>query len=279
MKNLFLIGGVSGSGKSVALTALEDAGFCAISNLPLSLLEPTARALVASDARPLAVTLNGETRADYSQIDSIFANLKAIGWNVEAVFLDARNETLVQRFSETRRRHPFTDEHKALNEAIEEERSALAPLRDRSFVFDTSSLKPAQLRSWIKNFVGADASRLLLLFESFGFKHGVPLDADLVFDARCLPNPYYKKELAPLTGLDRPVIEFLEAAPKVAQMRDDIFQFVSKWLPDYVMDNRNYLTLAVGCTGGRHRSVYLVEQLAAMFREKYQVSVRHRELK
>ena len=184
----------------------------------------------------------------------------------------------LRRFSETRRRHPFSSDERTLLEAIDHERALLEDARELGFVFDTSDLSAAALRGWIKDFIAVDPTRITLLFESFGFKHGVPLDADLVFDVRCLPNPYYEPELAPLCGSDAPVIAYLEAAPEVERMYTDIYHFVASWLPDYARDNRNYLTVAIGCTGGRHRSVYLVERLAKAFSPRYQVLVRHREL-
>ena len=165
-----------------------------------------------------------------------------------------------------------------MTEAIEFERGLLSRVRPLGFAFDTSDVPAAALRAWIKDFISIDATRLTLLFESFGFKHGVPLDADLVFDVRCLPNPYYEPELQPLTGCDPAVVEFLEKLPEVDRMYMDIYHFVASWLPDYARDNRNYLTVAIGCTGGRHRSVYFVERLAGAFSPRYQVQTRHREL-
>jgi UPF0042 nucleotide-binding protein len=278
INDLTLIGGVSGSGKSVALTALEDSGYYTVSHLPLPLILPTARLLTATGERALAITLNSKMLSDTSELDTTLASLKEEGWNARLLFLDAKNDTLVKRFSETRRRHPFSDTKHVLVEAIEKERLLVDGLRARSFVIDTSDLSASALRGWIKDFAHIDASRLLLMFESFGYKHGVPFDADLVFDARCLPNPYYETGLAVLTGRDNAVVEFLEASSEVERMRRDICDFVSRWLPEYERDNRNYLTVAIGCTGGRHRSVYLAEQLAAVFQSKYQVIVRHRVL-
>jgi UPF0042 nucleotide-binding protein len=184
----------------------------------------------------------------------------------------------VKRFSETRRRHPFSSDERTLTEDIEYERSLLAEARELGITFDTSDLPAAALRTWIKDFISVDRSRLTLLFESFGFKNGAPLDADLVFDVRCLPNPHYEPTLRPLTGRDAPVVEFLEAIPEVERMYADIYHFVASWLPDYARDNRNYLTVAIGCTGGRHRSVYLAERLARTFKPRHQVLLRHREL-
>jgi UPF0042 nucleotide-binding protein len=200
------------------------------------------------------------------------------GWNVRFVFLDATVETLVKRFSETRRRHPFSSEHRTLTEAIEYERGLVVTARDLGMTFDTSGLPAAGLRGWIKDFVSVDPSQLTLQLASFGFKHGLPLDADLVFDARCLPNPHYEPALSPLTGKHADVVAFLETIPEVERMYVDIYHFVASWLPDYARDNRNYLTVAVGCTGGQHRSVYLVERLAKQFSPRYQVLVRHRDI-
>ncbi len=194
------------------------------------------------------------------------------------MFLDTKVETLVKRFSETRRRHPFSSDERTLIEAIDHERGQLAEARLLGTVLDTSELPAAALRNWVKDFVSVDPSKLTLLFESFGFKHGVPLDADLVFDVRCLANPHYEPKLAPQTGKDADVVAFLETQPEVERMYGDIYHFVASWLPDYARDNRNYLTVAIGCTGGRHRSVYLVERLARAFAPRYQVLRRHREL-
>ncbi|MCC7217146.1 MAG: RNase adapter RapZ [Burkholderiales bacterium] len=276
--DLLLIGGVSGSGKSVALAALEDSGYHAINNLPPSMLVETAANLERSGQARVAVALDVKTGPGLPELGAAMSMLKGAGWTVRFLYLDAKTDTLVKRFSETRRRHPFSSDSRTLTEAIEHERVLLAEARELGFAFDTSDLSAAALRRWIKDFIAVDPTQLTLLFESFGFKHGVPLDADLVFDARCLPNPHYERELSPLTGRDAPVVAFLEGYPEVERMYGDIYHFVASWLPDYARDNRNYLTVAIGCTGGRHRSVYLAERLAAAFRGRYQVLVRHREL-
>lgn len=276
--DVILIGGVSGSGKSVALGALEDFGYYAVANLPLSLVAETADFLRRAGQDRIAVTFDLKTGAGLDGLPEAMAALRAAGWSVRFLLLDAKTDTLVKRFSETRRRHPFSSEALTLTEAIEFERALLADVRDLGFVFDTSDLSAAALRNWIKDFAAVDASRLTLQFESFGFKHGVPLDADLVFDVRCLPNPHYEPELSPLTGRDAPVVEFLERVPEVERMYGDIYHFVAGWLPEYARDNRNYLTVAIGCTGGRHRSVYFVERLARAFEPRYQVLKRHREI-
>ena len=185
---------------------------------------------------------------------------------------------MVNRFSETRRRHPLSDDRLTLPECIERERESLVEIGNLAYRIDTSELSPNSLRSWVKDFVEIDRSKLTLLFQSFAFKHGIPLDSDIVFDVRCLPNPHYDPKLRPLTGKDQAVIDFLKADPQVCAMYHDIQKFVETWLPSYVRDNRSYLTVAIGCTGGKHRSVYFVETLAEYFRSCAQVLLRHREL-
>jgi UPF0042 nucleotide-binding protein len=276
--DLVIIGGMSGSGKTVALGALEDAGYEAVNNLPLPLVEPTASYLHRAGRTRVAVALDVKNAPGLEGLTATIAHLEAAGWEVRYVHLDAKTDTLVKRFSETRRRHPHSSDSRTLTEAIEYERALFADVRSVGYAFDTSDLPAAALRRWVKEFVSVDASKLTLLIESFGFKHGIPLDADLVFDVRCLPNPHYEPDLAPLTGRDAPVIAFLEAQPEVERMYGDIYHFVASWLPDYGRDNRNYLTVAIGCTGGRHRSVYLVERLRQALAPRWQVLTRHREL-
>jgi UPF0042 nucleotide-binding protein len=276
--DLLLIGGVSGSGKSVALAALEDSGYYAVNNLPLPLVADTADYLAKANRDRVAIALDVKTAPGLTALPEAIAKLKSAGWNVRFLYLDAKTPTLVKRFSETRRRHPFSTDTRTLTEAIEYERGLLDEVRPLGFAFDTSELPAAALRAWIKDFISVDATRLTLLFESFGFKHGVPLDADLVFDVRCLPNPHYEPALQWQTGRDVDVVDFLEKLPEVQRMYNDIYHFVASWLPDYARDNRNYLTVAIGCTGGHHRSVYLVERLARTFSPRYQVQTRHREL-
>jgi UPF0042 nucleotide-binding protein len=276
--DLLLIGGVSGSGKSVAIAALEDSGYYAVSNLPLSLLPALLAQLKATAQDRVAIVLDVKTELGLDGLSSAIDDARTKGWTVRFLYLDAKTDTLVKRFSETRRRHPFSSDDRTLTEAIEFERERLAGVRTLGYSFDTSDLSAAALRSWIKDFVSVDPSRLTLLFQSFGYKHGVPLDADLVFDVRCLPNPHYEPLLAPKSGKDAAVVEYLERHPEVERMYADIYHFVSTWLPDYARDNRNYLTVAIGCTGGQHRSVYLVERLARAFMDRYQVLTRHREL-
>ncbi|MDE2004099.1 MAG: RNase adapter RapZ [Betaproteobacteria bacterium] len=276
--DLLLIGGVSGSGKSVALAAFEDAGYYAVNNLPVPLVVPTADYLAQSGQQRVAVALDVKTGPGLPGLGDAMAALQKRGWEVRFLYLDATVETLVKRFSETRRRHPFSSGDRTLTEAIEYERDLLADVRRLGITFDTSELPSAGLRAWIKDFVSVDPSKLTLQLESFGFKHGVPLDADLAFDVRCLPNPHYEPALSPLSGKDEPVVRFLETIPEVERMYGDIYHFIASWLPDYARDNRNYLTVAIGCTGGQHRSVYLVERLARAFSPRYPVLVRHRDL-
>jgi UPF0042 nucleotide-binding protein len=276
--DLLLIGGVSGSGKSVALAAFEDAGYYTVNNLPVSLLVQTAGYLGEAGWQCVAVALDVKTGPGLPGLAEAMAELKQRGWDARFLYLDATVEALVKRFSETRRRHPFSSGARTLTEAIEYERGILAEVRDLGITFDTSELPASGLRAWIKDFVSVDASKLTLQLESFGFKHGVPLDADLVFDVRCLPNPHYEAALSPLSGKDLPVVHFLETIPEVERMYGDIYHFIASWLPDYARDNRTYLTVAIGCTGGQHRSVYLAERLARAFSPRYQVLVRHRDL-
>lgn len=276
--DLLLIGGVSGSGKSVALAAFEDAGYYAVNNLPVPLVVPTADYLAQSGQQRVAVALDVKTGPGLPGLADAMAALQTRGWEVRFLYLDATVETLVKRFSETRRRHPFSSGDRTLTEAIEYERDLLADVRRLGITFDTSEVPSAGLRAWIKDFVSVDPSKLTLQLESFGFKHGVPLDADLAFDVRCLPNPHYEPALSPLSGKDEPVVRFLETIPEVERMYGDIYHFIASWLPDYARDNRNYLTVAIGCTGGQHRSVYLVERLARAFSPRYPVLVRHRDL-
>ncbi len=276
--DLLLIGGVSGSGKSVALGALEDSGYYAVGNLPAPLVAPLAAYLQGDRCDRVAISLEVKSADSLGNFPQFLDELRTQGWSVRFLYLDAKTETLVKRFSETRRRHPLSRDDRTLHEAILLERQMLADLANLGYHVDTSDLSAHALRGWIKDFISIDAARMTLLFQSFGFKHGVPLDADLVFDVRCLPNPHYEPQLAALTGKDTAVVAFLEAHGEVENMYADIRNYLSKWLPAYALDNRNYLTVAIGCTGGRHRSVYLVERLGAAFCAQYQTLRRHREL-
>jgi UPF0042 nucleotide-binding protein len=275
--DIVLIGGVSGSGKSVALGALEDSGYYTVNNLPLPMLSDLIDHLSRQGHTRIGVTIDPKSGGALQLLPESIARLRALPADVRFIYLDAKVETLVKRFSETRRRHPLSTPERTLREAIEVERSVVGDARTLDTVIDTSELSSHALRAWVKDFVSADLGDLNITLQSFGFKHGVPLDADLVFDARCLPNPHYEPGLANLTGRDEPVVTFLQAFPEVERMVQDIYTFVSTWLPEYRGDNRNYLTIAVGCTGGRHRSVYIVERLHALFTATHTM-VRHREL-
>ena len=291
-REFVLVTGISGSGKSVALHALEDAGFFCVDNLPPELLRDFLELERSRDDRRLAIAVDARNGASLPHLVNVLQALRTEGLPVRVIFLDASTDALVRRFSETRRPHPLSDAgaadagvqtssadgRRALMDAIELERELLAGLRDVSTVIDTSQLRPAQLSAWMRSMVSADQSRLTLVFESFAFRHGVPLDADYVFDIRVLPNPHYVRELRPLTGRDPAVEAYLLGQPEVGEMRAQIEAFLERWLPAFVRDQRSYLTVAIGCTGGQHRSVYFVEALARHFGDRWSTLVRHREL-
>jgi UPF0042 nucleotide-binding protein len=274
---LVLISGLSGSGKSVALRALEDASFYCIDNLPAPMLPETIEHLRLYGVKDTAVSIDARSGANLVDLQAELAALRG-RMEVRTLFLTAREETLVKRFSETRRRHPLASGERSLEECIREERNLLDELAANAHLIDTSELSANALRAHIKDLLNLSTAAFTLVFESFGFKHGIPMDADLVFDVRCLPNPHYDPSLRPLTGRDAAVIAFLEAEPQVGEMLEDIRAYVDKWLPAYIRDNRNYFTVGLGCTGGQHRSVYFAEALAAHFRACQQVLVRHRQL-
>ena len=277
--HLVLISGLSGSGKSIALHVLEDAGYYCVDNLPSQLLPQLVGQLDQQGYNKVAVAIDMRGGESIAMLPQQLDALRANDLELQFLFLDAKNQTLLKRYSETRRRHPLASEQRTLMEAITEERVRLEPLARLGHRIDTSDVKPNALREWVRQFILTEPGQgLTLLFESFGFKHGIPLDADLVFDVRCLPNPHYDLTLRPQTGRDAQVVAFLEAESEVVHMRDDIARFVATWLPSYIRDNRNYLTVAIGCTGGQHRSVYLAEWLGRMFRDRARVLVRHRQL-
>ena len=283
--HILIISGLSGSGKSIALNLLEDATYYCVDNLPPQLLQPLVDQLGEQGYGKIAVAIDIRGGGGIETLPQQLETLRAQGHDVQFLFLDSKTETLRKRYSETRRRHPLASDDRTLSEAIAEERVRLARVAELGHHIDTSDLKPNALREWIRQFIVANgdhahpqAQTLTLSFESFGFKHGLPLDAELVFDVRCLPNPHYEPDLRPLTGRDQPVIDFLEAEPDVLRMRDDIARFVETWLPAYIRDNRSYLTVGIGCTGGQHRSVYIAEWLARHFSDRLRVLVRHREL-
>jgi UPF0042 nucleotide-binding protein len=272
-----LVTGISGSGKSVALHALEDAGFFCVDNLPPELLRDFLRLETERRDRRIAIAVDVRSAGSLPHLLPVLAQLRAEGIGVQSIFLDATTAALVRRFSETRRAHPLADRG-ALVEAIELERQLLADLRELSTVIDTSQLRPMQLRNWMRELVGAADSRLTLVFESFAYRHGVPLDADFVFDIRVLPNPHYVRELRPLNGRDGPVDAYLAAQPEALEMLGQVETFLRRWLPSFETDQRSYLTVAIGCTGGQHRSVWFAERLARAFAATAATLVRHREL-
>jgi UPF0042 nucleotide-binding protein len=283
-----LVTGISGSGKSIALHALEDAGFFCVDNLPPELLRPFVTLERERSERRVAIAVDVRSAGSLPHLMPLIDELRGEGVVIRSIFLDASTDALVRRFSESRRPHPLTpretqpgrpgDEHHALIDAIELERELLSELREVSTVLDTSQLRPAQLRLWVRDLVRANAHALTLVFESFAFKHGVPRDADFVFDVRVLPNPYYIRELRAQTGREAGVIDYLEQQPEVGEMLTQIEAFIARWLPAFENDQRSYLTVAIGCTGGQHRSVYFTETLARKFSGRSVTLVRHREL-
>lgn len=310
---IVLITGMSGSGKSVALHALEDAGYYCVDNLPPELLEPFVALEQQQRARHVAIAVDVRSATSLPQLPAMLTTLREQGHTIKSLFLDAATDTLVRRYSETRRKHPLSstptaiqhaaaqasgatdkkaatqiskdggieearDPNRALIEAIELERELLADLRDQAQVIDTSVLRAAQLQSYIKEAIRLPGNSLTLVFESFAFKRGIPVDADYVFDVRMLPNPHYEPALRDLTGRDQPVIDYLRAQPEVDLMRQHIERFLNQWLAALLHNHRSYVTVAIGCTGGQHRSVYLVEELAQRFSTRWTTLKRHREI-
>jgi len=273
---LILISGLSGSGKSVALKMLEDSGFYCVDNLPATMLGDVMDLYRDFGYDRIAISVDTRSSPSLGALPQKMEQLRQLGVDVRLLFLESKTETLVKRFSETRRRHPLSAPGRTVEESICLERDLLETISELGHRIDTSELSANALRSFVKQLVGADTSRLTLLFESFGFKHGVPLDADFVFDVRCLPNPYYDPVLRPLTGKDQPIIDYFESEPMVSIMVADIQRHIAKWLPAFSQENRSYLTVAIGCTGGQHRSVYIAEQLAEAFADE-QVLIRHRQ--
>ena len=286
-----LITGMSGSGKSVALRALEDAGHYCVDNLPPELLLSFVELEQDSGAERVAIAVDVRSATSLPLVPAQLRELQDRGITVRPLFLDATTDTLVRRFSETRRRHPLSsnrpgaqaselphDRQHALVDAIELERELLSDLREQAHVIDTSVIRPSQLQAHVKSLLSAPISQLTLVFESFAYKRGIPVDADYVFDVRMLPNPHYETSLRELTGRDQPVIDFLQQHADVEQMYSHIEQFLNHWLEPLARDHRSYVTVAIGCTGGQHRSVFLVEKLAQSFGQRWVTLKRHREL-
>jgi UPF0042 nucleotide-binding protein len=281
--NIILITGMSGSGKSVALHALEDAGYYCVDNLPPELLISFVQLEEQQKETRLAIAIDVRSAASLHLMPEQLNALRDMGMSVKSIFLDATSDTLLRRYSETRRKHPLSGEskpqsEKVLIETIQFERDLLSNLRERAHVIDTSLLRSAQLQTYVKSMVSVPASQLTLVFESFAFKRGIPTDADYVFDVRMLPNPHYESALKPLTGRDAPVQDYLRQSAEVERMQKQIQDFLQQWIPVIEKDHRSYVTVAIGCTGGQHRSVFLVEQLAEAFKSRWLTLKRHREL-
>jgi UPF0042 nucleotide-binding protein len=274
---LILVSGLSGSGKSIALAVLEDAGYYCVDNLPATLLLEVADFLSEAGHDKVAVSVDARSAALPALPENV-AELKCRGVECRVLYLEASNPALLRRFSETRRRHPLTRDGMTLLEAIEQERALLARVAALGHRIDTSELLPRVLQNWIRDLLGIGPGALALLFESFAYRDGIPLDADWVLDARMLPNPHYDPQLRPFTGRDRSVIDYLGRDESVARWLKDVRSLLAHWLPEIVRENRSSVTVAIGCTGGKHRSVYLAEQLADFFRKDWTVLVRHRGL-
>ena len=283
--NFFIVSGLSGSGKSIALQALEDLGYYCIDNLPVFLLPAFTKELLAAknlDVGNCAVGIDSRNRGFLEVLPDTLEEITCLGLDYRILFLEAEESVLIKRYSETRRKHPLTDSKTALIEGIRGERELLFPLRTAaSRVIDTSHIAAHELRRVVWDFAGGSGgTKLTLLFESFGYKHGTPLDADFVFDVRCIPNPYWNSELRELSGKDARVIEFFSNKADAIRMIEDIKGFIENWLPQFQTENRTYITVAIGCTGGQHRSVFIAETLAEYFKNHpLNIQVRHRELK
>lgn len=281
---LLIISGRSGSGKTTALHVLEDMGYYCVDNLPLGLLPQLADSVKGRpDGESTRLAIGVDARnvpTDLLHFERIVREVSAQGAQVTTVYLDARDDVLLARFSATRRRHPLSTRSRSLKEAIDLERTMLDPVSTHATLhLDTSALNVHELRSQLRERLEGHADiSLTVLFQSFAYKHGVPLDADLVFDVRCLPNPHWQPDLRPKTGQDAEVQEFLNGDALVESLYMDLSGFLLKWLPEFRQNDRSYVTVAIGCTGGQHRSVYMVERIAARFRDELHVQVRHRDI-
>ena len=274
-----LISGLSGSGKSIALKLLEDVGYYCVDNLPLEMLSDLVMHHVQrGNTENLGISVDVRSGVDTQAIKTKIADLRVQGHDVELLFLEADEATLVRRFSETRRSHPLANLQLPLLESLQQERSWLFPLRDMAYCIDTSQLNAQQLRYVVQQWLKVKREGLMIIVESFGFKYGVPTDVDFVFDMRSLPNPYYDPELRPFNGTDKPIQDYLREQSWVCEMIDDIEHFINRWLPRMQMESRSYVTIGIGCTGGQHRSVYVAEQLVSRLCSSYRVLVRHRQL-
>lgn len=275
---IVLISGLSGSGKSVALRQMEDSGYFCVDNLPLEMLPAlVSYHIERADETELAVSVDVRSSIDIAQAREQIAYLRGLGHRVEVLFVEAEEGVLVRRFSETRRGHPLSNQDMTLLESLKKEREWLFPLKEIAYCIDTSQMNAQQLRQAVRQWLKVERTGLLVILESFGFKYGVPANADFIFDMRSLPNPYYDLELRAFTGTDRPVRDYLDGQPLVQEMADDIEKFLTHWLPRLEDESRSYVTVAIGCTGGQHRSVYIVEKLARRLKGRYELLIRHRQ--
>lgn len=275
---IVLISGLSGSGKSVALRQMEDSGYFCVDNLPLEMLPAlVSYHIERADETELAVSVDVRSGIDIAQVREQIAYLRGLGHRVEVLFVEAEEGVLVRRFSETRRGHPLSNQDMTLLESLKKEREWLFPLKEIAYCIDTSQMNAQQLRQAVRQWLKVERTGLLVILESFGFKYGVPANADFMFDMRSLPNPYYDSELRPYTGMDKPVWDYLDGQPLVQEMVGDIERFVTHWLPRLEEESRSYVTVAIGCTGGQHRSVYVVEKLARRLKGRYELLIRHRQ--
>lgn len=276
---IVLISGLSGSGKSVALRQMEDSGYFCVDNLPLEMLPAlVSYHIERADETELAVSVDVRSGIDIAQAREQIAYLRGLGHRVEVLFVEAEEGVLVRRFSETRRGHPLSNQDMTPLESLKKEREWLFPLKEIAYCIDTSQMNAQQLRQAVRQWLKVERTGLLVILESFGFKYGVPANADFMFDMRSLPNPYYDLELRAFTGTDRPVRDYLDGQPLVQEMVDDIERFVTHWLPRLEDESRSYVTVAIGCTGGQHRSVYVVEELAGRLQGRYELLIRHRQM-
>ncbi len=277
---LIIISGLAGAGKSSALKILEDSDYYCVDNLPPPmLLQLITIHLADSDIKKIAVVVDTRSHNFLRQLPLILDDLIKLKIAIKIIYLDAQTEMLIKRFAETRRKHPLLNQDDALIDCINKEREILLKISDLAYKIDTSNLTISALAKIIKQSVGIDDTKLNITLQSFGFKYGIPIDADFIFDVRCLINPYYDKLLRPLTGLDMPVIRYLQEQTKASILIDDIYQYLKKWLEEFKQENRNYITVAIGCTGGKHRSVFVATQLAQLLHQlQYAIIIRHRQI-
>lgn len=275
---IVLISGLSGSGKSVALKLLEDLGYYCVDNLPIKLLPGlVVYHTESSEVSRLGISIDIRSRIDIKEAQTQIQALRDQGHEVEILFLEAEEGVLVRRFSETRRSHPLSGQTLTLLESLQQEKTWLFPLREAAYCIDTSKMNAQQLRYTVQQWLKHERQGLLVLLESFGFKYGVPTNVDFLFDMRSLPNPYYDTELRPFNGRDKPIQDYLGNQPAVQEMINDIGNFMGRWLPQMQVESRSYVTIGIGCTGGQHRSVYVVEKLAERLKGQYELLVRHRQ--